>query len=98
MGKHFRNLTKKVWRNLRKIPTDEIIIYLRKHPDVISNYNSFSTQTQGSISKEISKNVFEKMFRLYIQGKSFSYAKDFNFEKILPSRTIDKNKSDLEQI
>ena len=38
------------------------------------------------------------MFRLYIQGKSFSYAKDFNFEKILPSRTIDKNKSDLEQI
>ena len=38
---HFGNVTKKI--NLRKIPTDEIINYLLKNPDVISNYNSFST-------------------------------------------------------
>ena len=86
--KHFRNVTKKI--NLRKIPTDEIINYLPKNPDVISNYNSFSTQTEGTISKEISKNVLEKMLRLYIRVRSFSYAKDVNFKKILQSRTTDK--------
>ena len=64
---HFRNVRKKV--NLRKISSDEIINYLLKNPDVISNYNSFSTQTQGTISKEISKNVLEKMLRLYIRVK-----------------------------
>ena len=82
---HFRNVSKKI--NLRKIPTDEIINYLLKNLDVISNYNSFSTQTQGTISKEISKNVLEKMLRLYIRVRSFSYAKDVNFKKILQSRT-----------
>ena len=86
--KHFRNVTKKI--NLRKIPTDEIISYLLKNPDAISNYNSFSTQTQGTISKEISKNVLEKMSRLYIRVRSFSYAKDVNFKKILQSRTTDQ--------
>ena len=74
---HFRNVRKKV--NLRKISSDEIINYLLKNPDVISNYNSFSTQTQGTISKEISKNVLEKMLRLYIRVRSFSYAKDVNY-------------------
>ena len=62
--KHFRNVTKK--KNLQRIPTDEIIHYLLKNPDIVSNYNSFSTQTQGTISKEISKNVLEKMLRPYI--------------------------------
>ena len=75
---------------MRKIPTDEIINYLPKYPDVISNYNSFSTQTEGTISKEISKNVLEKMLRLYIRVRSFSCAKDVNFKKILQSRTTDK--------
>ena len=88
--KHFSvtNVTKK--KNLRKIPTDEIINYLLKNPDIISNYNSFSTQSQGTISKEISKNVLEKMLRLYIRVRSFSYVKDVNFKKILQSRTTDK--------
>ena len=75
---------------MRKIPTDEIINYLPKYPDVISNYNSFSTQTEGTISKEIPKNVLEKMVTLYIRVRSFSYAKDVKFKKILQSRTTDK--------
>ena len=87
-GGTFQKCMKKI--NLRKIPTDEIINYLLKNPDVISNYNSFSTQAQGTISKEISKNVLEKMLRLYIRVRSFSYAKDVNFKKILQSRTTDK--------
>ena len=41
-----------------------------KIPDVIGNYNSLSTQTQGTISKEISQNVLEKMLRLYIRVRS----------------------------
>ena len=86
--KHFRNVTKKI--NLRKILTDETINCVLKNPDVISNYNSFSTQTQGTISKETSQNVLEKMLRLYIRVRSFSYAKDVNFKKILQSRTTDK--------
>ena len=63
-----------------------------KNLDVISNYNSFSTQIQGTISKETSKNVLEKMLRLYIyiRVRSFSYAKDVNFKKILQTRTTDK--------
>ena len=39
-----------------------LIIYLKSR----YYYNSFSTRTQGNISKEISKNVLEKMVRLYI--------------------------------
>ena len=76
-----------------KIPTDEIINSVprwNKSPDVISNYNSFSTQTQGTISKEIPKNVLEKMVTLYIRVRSFSYAKDVKFKKILQSRTTNK--------
>ena len=42
-----------------------LIIYLKRR----YYYNSFSTPTQGNISKEISKNVLEKMVRLYI-GKT----------------------------
>ena len=88
MEKHFRNVAKKI--NLQKISIDEIINYLVKNPDVVSNCNSFSTQTNGTISKEISKNVLEKMLRLYIRVKSFSCAKDVNFKKILLSRTTNK--------
>ena len=69
--------------NLQKIPTEEIINYLLKNPDLISNYNSFSTQTQGSISNKISKNVLEKILRLYVRVRLFPYAKDVNFKKIL---------------
>ena len=75
---------------MQKIPTDEIINYLLKNLDIISNYNPFSAQTQGTISKEISKNVLEKMLRLYIRVRSFSYVTDVNFKKILQSRTTDK--------
>ena len=32
----------------------------------------------------------EKMLRLYIRVRSFSYAKDVNFKKILQSKTTDK--------
>ena len=69
--------------NLPKIPTEEIINYLLKNPDVISNYNSFRIQTQGSISNKISKNVLERFLRLYVRVRLFPYAKDVNFKKIL---------------
>ena len=56
--KHFTNVTKKI--NLRKIPTDEIISYLLKNPDAISNYNSFSTQLKVPFQKKYLKMCWKK--------------------------------------
>ena len=67
-----------------------IFLLAEKHFRNVTKKINMQKMPTDEIMNCLLKNALEKMLRLYIRVRSFSYAKDVYFKKILQSRTTDK--------